>query len=153
MRKGWREVLFLLTMFLAGDTVRAARYEKAKPGVDELIGITVELSWTAPAAEPRGTSGTKSVPAPDVTLGTTEGTVTEVISWPPRIRLRLPSDPARARTASGISDLAARGACAPGSRWPPEPSYSCVVVTIRSGSRFSRSWNGLSTLQPSLRSR
>jgi len=84
MRKGRREVLFFLVVFLAGTMVRAARYEKGKPaGSEEPVGIAVELSWTTPAAEARGAAGTNAVPAPDLTLGLTEGAVTEVISWPP----------------------------------------------------------------------
>jgi len=84
MRKGRREVLLVLVVFLAGTIVRAARYEKGKPaGSEELVGITVELSWTTPGAEARGAPGAKAVPAPELTLGVTEGVVTEVISWPP----------------------------------------------------------------------
>src|SRR5208283_3468139 len=84
MRKGRREVLLVLAVFLAGTIVRAARYEKGKlAGSEELVGITVELSWTTPGAEARGAPGAKAVPAPELTLGVTEGVVTEVVSWPP----------------------------------------------------------------------
>src|SRR5271166_1236053 len=77
MRKGRREVLFLLVVFLAGTMVRAARYEKGKPaGSEELVGITIELSWRTPGAEARGVPGAKAVPAPELTLGMTEGVVT-----------------------------------------------------------------------------
>src|SRR5271157_6198941 len=86
MRKGRREVLLVLAVFLAGTIVRAARYEKGKPaGSEELVGITVELSWTTPGAEARGAPGAKAVPAPELTLGVTEGVVTKFVSWPPKL--------------------------------------------------------------------
>ncbi len=84
MRKGRREVLLVLVVFLAGTMVRAARYEKGKPaGSEDLVGITVELSWTTPGGDARGGPGAKAVSAPGLTLGITEGVVTEVVSWPP----------------------------------------------------------------------
>ena len=118
MRKGRREVLLVLVVFLAGTMVRAARYEKGKPaGSEDLVGITVELSWTTPGAEVRAAPGAKPVPAPELTLGMTEGVVTEVVSWPPESsRLRMRADQARVPTATGISEPTARGACVPGSR-------------------------------------
>ena len=62
MRKGRREVLLVLVVFLAGTIVRAARYEKGKPaGSEELVGITVELSWTTPGGDARGAPGAKTV--------------------------------------------------------------------------------------------
>jgi hypothetical protein len=84
MRKGRREVLLLLVVFLAGTMARAARYEKGKPaaGSEELLGITVELSWTAPGGEARGLPRA-ALPAPELRLGVTEGVVSEVVSWPP----------------------------------------------------------------------
>ena len=73
----------VLVVFLAGTMVRAARYEKGKPaGSEELVGITVELSWTTAGGETRGAPGAKPVPAPELTLGMTEGVVMEVMSWP-----------------------------------------------------------------------
>ena len=84
MRKGRREVLLVLVVFLAGTMVRAARYEKGKPaGSEDLVGITVELSWTTHGGDARGDPGAKAVSAPELTLGMTEGVVTEVVSWPP----------------------------------------------------------------------
>ena len=84
MRKGRREVLLVLVVFLAGTMVRAARSEKGKPaGSEDLVGITVELSWTTPGGDARGGPGAKAASAPELTLGMTEGVVTEVVSWPP----------------------------------------------------------------------
>ncbi len=87
MRNGRREVLLAVAVFLAGTMVRAARNDKGKPvaGSNEIVGIAVELSWTAPdvAARPALGARAKAAPAAEVSLGATEGVVTEVVPWPP----------------------------------------------------------------------
>ncbi len=108
MRKGWREVLFLLVVFLAGTIVQAARPEKGKPaGSEDLVGITVELSWTTPGPEVRGAPGTKPAAVPELTLGTTEGAVTEVIFWPPEAPAQDPIRPGQ--SADGNWHLGSAG--------------------------------------------
>ena len=147
MRKGRREVLLVLVVFLAGTIVRAARYEKGKPaaGSEELVGITVELSWTAPGAEARRAPGAKTVSAPELTLGMTEGMVTEVISWPPEFSAQDAIRPSR--SADGNWHLGPGGAGRVRARLEVSAARicSCVVERTRCGSRSSRSWNELST--------
>src|SRR5262249_36023927 len=85
MRRGRREVLLLSMVFLLGAAARGARFEGKKTGggPDESVGITIELSWTAAASQPRdaeaGLAGPRSSA---VILGVTEGRVADVIAWP-----------------------------------------------------------------------
>ncbi len=85
MRKGGREVLFCLAMFLLGTmaSTRAARWEKGKPaGPDEPVGITIDLTWSAPAAganaQPAGAERSPS----EVVVSVSEGQVIEAVAWP-----------------------------------------------------------------------
>ena len=56
MRKGRREFLLMLMVFLIGIPSRAARNDNKKPaaaaGSEELVGITIELGWSLAAGEP-----------------------------------------------------------------------------------------------------
>src|SRR5689334_3874757 len=87
MRKGRREFLLLLMVFLIGIPSRAARNDNKKPaaaaGSEALVGITIELSWslaTGDLAERAGNEGERSGTV--VSLGVTEGRVSDVVPWP-----------------------------------------------------------------------
>jgi hypothetical protein len=72
-------------VFLLGGAAQAALFEnKRAGGPDESVGITIELSWTTTAVQPRSAEPS-GLPASSaaVVLGVTEGRVPEVISWPP----------------------------------------------------------------------
>ncbi len=87
MRKGRREVLLLLMVFLIGIPSRAVRNDNKRPaaaaGSEELVGITIELSWslaTVDPAERAGNEGERSGRV--VSLAVTEGRVSDVVPWP-----------------------------------------------------------------------
>ena len=87
MRKGRREVLLLLMVFLIGIPSRAARNDNKKPaaaaGSQELVGITIELSWSLATVDPAERAGDeRERPSSIVSLGVTEGRVADVVPWP-----------------------------------------------------------------------
>ena len=127
-------------------------YEKGKPaGSEELVGITVELSWTTAGGEPRGAPGAKPVPAPELTLGMTEGVVTEVMSWPLQSSAQTASRPSQSADGNWHLGARQRGARACPARGERRADLWCAVERTRCGFRCSRSWNDLSTLRPSPR--
>src|SRR4051812_33245962 len=87
MRKGRREVLLLSMVFLLGAAARGAPLENKKSGggADDLVGITIELNWTAAAAAGlarAGEAASQGPTTPAVILSVTEGRVPEVMPWP-----------------------------------------------------------------------
>jgi hypothetical protein len=82
MRRGWREVLLVSMVFLLGAAARGAQPEngKANGSPEDLLGITIELSWTAVARQPMAGEGAGEAPA--VMLSVSQGRVADVIAWP-----------------------------------------------------------------------
>ena len=87
MRKGRREVLLLLIVFLTGIPGRAVRNDtnkKPAAAANEFVGLTIELSWSLAAADPAERGGAeREQPRTSVSLAVTEGRVAEAVPWPP----------------------------------------------------------------------
>jgi hypothetical protein len=102
MRKGGRAVLVLLVVSIMGTKAPGAPWERSKssPAPDELVAMTIELSWSSPANAARENApGESSTPAPpsEVSLGVTNGQVVEAVFWP-----RSPDHSNRATPRRGI---------------------------------------------------
>jgi hypothetical protein len=84
MRRGRREVLLFSTVFLLGTTARGARFDGKKTGggPDEMVGITVELSWTAATVQPRAAKAGGPESSRAIVLDVTEGLIADAIAWP-----------------------------------------------------------------------
>src|SRR5262245_23714181 len=84
MRKGRREVLSLAMVFLLGILGGAARFDKGKSaiGSDETVALTIEFLWNVTSGGERASFDVE--PGTDgsgVTLGVTDGRVSDVIEW------------------------------------------------------------------------
>ncbi|QEH35900.1 hypothetical protein OJF2_44570 [Aquisphaera giovannonii] len=78
MRKGWREVLFVLAACLMGPLARAAPGEGKRAGAEDRVGIAVELRWSPPAAA----DAPGPAEAEEISLSTSDGQVADVVAWP-----------------------------------------------------------------------
>jgi hypothetical protein len=87
MRNGRREVLILVAVFLLGTTSRLAHAQLRIPGAtsEELVGITVEVRWSASGGKGRDEATQRAgLVASELSLGSTNGQVTDVVVWPPK---------------------------------------------------------------------
>ncbi len=86
MRNGRREVLLLWLMLLLGAMARAAPFDSRRSGSgsDDRVGMTVELRWTTPGSEQhKNATRADGEATTELSLGTGEGGVSEVVAWPP----------------------------------------------------------------------
>ena len=101
MRTGRGAVLVLLVVSIMGTQVPAAPWERGKssPAPDDLVAMTIELSWSSPgnvAREKAPDEPSSPAPAAEISLGVTAGQVVEVVPWP-----RLPDQGNRAAPRRG----------------------------------------------------
>ncbi len=101
MRTGRRAVLVLLVVSIIGTQVPAAPWERGKssPAPDDLVAMTIELSWSSPGnagREKAQDEPSSPAPAAEISLGVTAGQVVEVVPWP-----RLPDQGNRAAPRRG----------------------------------------------------
>ena len=80
-----REVQFWSIVFLIGTLVRPALAQTRKPdrGLEDLVGIAVEVQWVARDGAGTGAAAASRRSGAEVTLASTLGQVSEVIAWPP----------------------------------------------------------------------